>query len=269
MPQHKFLNVDFGQLYPNIDSAEGFATENAILKTTPYKPEVLFIGTFNHGWHWNDADFFYGRGMFMWPILANLFCYNNNQLIQARNANNNNPNLDEIFKICKKSKIAFADIVKGLKKNVNYIVNQNQKCVLVENQYCWNDYKDRHLDNLGAANYLEDNVKEIIEFIKKTPSIKHVYFTFKSGDWVVNKKDEIIQGINLIQNRAIDCGSIFTPTASGFGQTLQAPFNQRAWSLAHCWVWNGMPNQVPINRLQYTHFNHNWLQNCNVIPNNF
>lgn len=54
--QHKFLNYNF---------ENGYQTHNSILDTTPYKPEVIFIGTFNHGWDWNQSDFFYGRGMYL------------------------------------------------------------------------------------------------------------------------------------------------------------------------------------------------------------
>ncbi len=53
---HKFLNTP-QEIWNN-----GFTTKDAILQT-PYFPKVLFIGTFNHGWIWNTADFFYGRDM--------------------------------------------------------------------------------------------------------------------------------------------------------------------------------------------------------------
>ena len=46
---HKFQNHDW---------KNSFWTENSILKTDHYKPEVLFIGTFNHGWKCNPSDFF-------------------------------------------------------------------------------------------------------------------------------------------------------------------------------------------------------------------
>ena len=51
---HKYQQHDFGN---------GFQTRNSILCTEHYKPEVIFIGTYNHGWTWNNSDFFYGRGI--------------------------------------------------------------------------------------------------------------------------------------------------------------------------------------------------------------
>lgn len=72
---HKFQENNFGN---------GFQSHNSILDTVNYYPEVIFIGTFNHGWKWNNADFYYGRGMYMWTAMANLFLYNSNQLIKTR-----------------------------------------------------------------------------------------------------------------------------------------------------------------------------------------
>ena len=46
---HKFQEQDFGN---------SFQTHNSILDKVSYDPEVIFIGTFNHGWSWNQADFF-------------------------------------------------------------------------------------------------------------------------------------------------------------------------------------------------------------------
>src|SRR5689334_2487353 len=91
----------------------GFDTKDAILFKTPYEPEVIFIGTFNHGWPWNNADFFYGRGMYMWTIMANFFIHNSNVLVDRRipPPGNGVPSLSQIFQICKDGKITFADIV--------------------------------------------------------------------------------------------------------------------------------------------------------------
>ncbi len=50
--QHKFYQTSFGN---------GFETHNAILDITPYKPEVMIVGTFNPDTpNANYADFFYG-----------------------------------------------------------------------------------------------------------------------------------------------------------------------------------------------------------------
>lgn len=253
---HNFLNHNFGN---------GFYTENTILKNDNYDPEVLIIGTFNHGWIWNEADFFYGRGMFMWTVMANLFLHNSNELISTRRANNNNPNINEIFEICLRAKISFADLVRGTSENIPTQEFPEDELVIVNNNYSWRSYKDVPLDDLGALGWLDDNVNEIIEYINATPSIKHIYFTFKSGLWIVGRKNQII--INL-RDEVSTC-SIFTPTANGFGKKLPNPYNERAWSLAHCWVWNGLANEVEINREGYGHLDHEWLRDKGVNPHNF
>ncbi|ALJ00756.1 hypothetical protein [Rufibacter tibetensis] len=245
---HKFLNKNWGN---------GFQTHNSILDTVPYEPEAIFIGTFNHGWDWNNAEFFYGRGMYMWTILSNLFLHNQNLEVQRVIAGN-----DIVpFEICQRGKIIFADIVKGTKPHI--LTQQEGNSIIVNNNYIWDDYGDDHLDTMGANEWLDDNVEDIVKFINSTESIKHIYFTFKSGGWLVDKLNLIIA-----QTPTVTACSIFTPTGSGFRQNLMQ-YPARAWSLAHCWVWNGLPHETPINKPSYGHFNHDWLITNEVNPNNF
>lgn len=253
--QHKFLNHN--------DWENGFYTENSILKNKEFLPEVLFIGTFNHGWNWNPSDFFYGRGMYMWPNLANLFLHNQNILVAARRLNNDNPALEQIFEICKKGKIAFADIIKGTKENIDIkIENRN---VLVNGNFVWKDYKDKPLNYMGSQDWLKDNTKEICKYVNENPSIKNIYFTFKSaGNWI----DELKNHISDNTPNATSC-SIFTPTGNGFRENLPIPFNNRPFSILHSWVWNGLEHNIPVNKTGYGHLNHEWLIRNGVNPNNF
>lgn len=263
---HKYQQHNFGN---------GFQTHHSILDTVPYEPEVIFIGTYNHGWSWNQSDFYYGRDMYMWTILGNFFLHGHNQLIQKRNSNNNVPTRPQIFEICQKGKIVFADIVKGIQEEIPALELENERCVLVNNEYRWEstyignqrigEYSDTHLDKMATQGWLDDNVSAIIKYIIETPSIKHVYFTFKSGDWLVQKLNVIEQGIR----NDVSCCSIFSPTGNGFRRNLQAPFQERSWSLAHCWIWNGLPHQVPVNKPGFGHLDHDWLRSKGVNPNNF
>jgi hypothetical protein len=261
--------------YQQHDFLNGFQTHNGILDIIPYEPEVLFIGTFNHGWSWNNSDFFYGRNMYMWTVLGNLFEYNRNYLISPRTINNHHPSLEQLFEICKKGKIVFADIVKGLKEDIPVMEDIQEQYVLINNEYKWNsrvinssksgEYSDAHLEGIAKFGWLDDNVNAIINFVNETTTIKHIYFTFKSGSWLVEKLNSICSGIR----QDVSSCSIFTPTAKGFGKLLEPPFSKRAWGLAHCWVWNGLDNQYPINRPDYGHLNHEWLIDKGVYPNNF
>ena len=253
---HKYQEHNFGN---------EFQTHNSILDTVPYNPEVIFIGTYNHGWSWNQSDFFYGRGMYMWPAMANLFLHNSNVLIRKRQPNNDIPTRLQIFDICKTGKIIFADIVKGIKDNIPAVEQADNESVLVNNQYIWKSYKDGPLDHMATQDWLDDNVNEIVKYINETKTIKHIYFTFKSGVWLVDKMNEIKQRIR----NDVTCCSIFTPTASGFRENLPAPYQERVWSLTHCWVWNGLENQMFINRENYGHLTHDWLGRNGVDPHNF
>jgi hypothetical protein len=114
--EHKLINYNWGN---------GFKTTNTILNT-PYEPQVMIIGTFNHGWNWNQADFFYGRGLYMWTVLANIFIYNQNCLSKQRTINNVEPSFEQLFTICKKGKLTFADIVLKTKPQVKIEQKKNQ-----------------------------------------------------------------------------------------------------------------------------------------------
>ncbi len=257
--QHKFLERN--------DLPFGFSTNDTILKSEEYCPITLFVGTYNPNWDWNPADFFYGRGMYMWPILANLFLYNENILFHPRNGNNNQPTLQQIYEICKKGKISFADIIKGVKNDIPINVNNQQRTVQVNNEFVWQSYKDGELDFMGNQNWLDDNINAIADYIINTPSIKHVYFTFKSGSWIVEKKRELTNTVNQNRND-VTFENIFSPSGNGFGH-LMPQYNQRCWSITHCWIWNGLNHNTPINRIGYGHLDHSWLRSCGVEPTNF
>jgi hypothetical protein len=257
------------------DFQNGFQTHNSVLDTVPYEPEVIFIGTLNHGWSWNNSDFFYGRGMYMWTVLGNLFIHNSNHLVSPRTANNVQPTLQQLFEICRKGKIVFANIVKGLKPEIQTIENIQERYVLVNNEFKWcsgeingkriGGYADSHIENMAKHGWLDDNVDAIMKYINKTTSIKHIYFTFKSGLWLVEKLNAICNGVR----RDVSYCSIFTPTAKGFGELLEPPFNTRAWGLTHCWIWNGLGHHFPVIKPGYGHLNHDWLIDNGVNPDNF
>jgi len=263
--RHKFESIPPNP--PGINWDQQFQTRNGILDIVPYEPEIIIIGTFNPGLPWNDADFFYGRGMYMWTIMANLFLHNGNVLFKRRNPvpPNNMPSLEEVFKICQKGKLVFADLILGTKKEIPTVIDAVQQSVRINGNYNWPDYKDVHLDYMGTQDWLDDNVENIVKYIQSTSSIKHIYFTFKSGKWLVEKMNEVLAAFPNIPG----C-SLFTPSGNGFGKNFRAPFNKRAWSITHHWIWNNMNNpNVPVTHSDYGHLDHDWLISKGVIPGNF
>ena len=263
--RHKFENKPPSS--QEIQWPQGFATTSAILSTTPYEPEVIIIGSFNHGWPWNDADFFYGRDMYMWTVMANLFLHNANIQVGRRNPQplNNIPTLNEIFQICKNGKLCFADLILGINANIPVEVdNLNQEVIVNNGDYIWRNHGDAALNRMGNLGYLDTNVQNIINFINNKPSIKHIYFTFATGGpWIVGLKDSIIDAFPNLQ-----AGSIYTPTGMRLPNYHGYPL--RPFSLAHHWIWNnnGHPN-APVNNNNYIHMDHEWLIRNGVNPNNF
>ncbi|POY37264.1 hypothetical protein C3L50_14675 [Flavobacterium alvei] len=264
---HKFQNHDW---------KNGFWTENSILKTNHYKPEVLFIGTFNPLTpNANFADFFYGRNYF-WPIFKNLFV--ENQTIHNRRrmpTNGNpipplNPTLDEIFKICKKCKIGFADMINSafphtegyqIKKNDNVIFNELEYNLILDNK----KKGIRGLAELNNIKQIEWNIENIKNYLCENPTIKYIYFTRKpSGIWLKKWNDLIKSDCSIGKT----FGFIFTPSGQPL-TNLPIPFNTRIKSLTHCWVWNNLQHQIPINKNGYCNLNHDWLIQNGVNPNNF
>jgi hypothetical protein len=134
---------------------------------------------------------------------------------------------------------------------------------MINKDYKWDNYSDKHLNVLGNRNWLEDNVDEIVKYINANTSIKHIYFTFKSENWLIHKREVIIA-----KTKWNSAGSIFTPTGMGFRKNL-AGFGNRSSSLANCWVWNGLSCQTQVNKHGYIHLDHEWLKSKGVNVLNF
>lgn len=250
--EHKFLNHN--------NWKNGFWTENAILKTDKYEPEVLIIGTNNPNTpNANFADFFYGRNYF-WPAFKNLA--NGNYDLKSRRMPSNgspkfplNPTLDEIFELCKQFKFSFADLntcVLINQHNIDFLPNDNVILNNIEYNLI-NDSKKNGvlgLEELDLIGEVEWNTNEIISYLKENQKIKEVYLTRQpTGIW---KKhwDEI-----KIENPDKIFKVIYTPS----GNSL--PGSPRLNSLICHWLFNNNDN--------YDRLCHNWLEESEVDINNY
>lgn len=234
---HKFLN----KIWQN-----GYATENAILSTTPYKPEVLFIGTYNPnttGNH-NLANFFYGRDNYLFPMLHGIFNLNSiyNQLPPYENL---------IWPICMQLKLSFADLITSVFPNHNIQLAPYSNKISF-NGSTYNLLKDKDLieinDLYGELIWNDDN---IINFINNTPSLKYVFLTQKSNNLFsshfINIKNNCVRD-NLTFRY------IYTPS----GQSL--PGKPREFYLAMQWL---------IEQDNETGFNLSLLHSHNINSFNF
>ncbi|WOD44186.1 hypothetical protein [Hwangdonia lutea] len=207
--RHKFFHKDFG---------EGFRTENAILIETPYKPEILFIGTFNPltNDEANPADFFYGRNWF-WPILFNIFKHNKIAVIEKQRKfypPDFNPTLKEVFGFMKKHKLSFADLIMEIlpEKNINCIAGNN---IFYENEH-YDLIKDNHLAKLNRKGEVSWSTKHLIDYINYNPQIKQVYFTRKS----TSPFSEELYGLEkVLSERHVKVKQLFTPSGQGLKGT--------------------------------------------------
>jgi hypothetical protein len=228
---HKFIETNF---------LGGFQTHDAILDVTPYKPEVMVIGTFNPGTPNARADFFYGRNYF-WPAFKNLFIEGRVGLTNTRMPlrgvppphNLLNPTLAEIFCLCIKLKLTFADLIDKVLQNNNpqYELLPNDHVIFNGQEY--NLITDDNngllpLDGFGQVNW---NTQNIIKYLCDNPQIKTIYFTRKpTGIWQ-NQWNQIVNH-PCIKGRQLT--NIYTPS----GRRLRKPVMN---SLLHHWVHNNTP----------------------------
>lgn len=253
--RHKFYQTNFGN---------GYSTPNAILDTTPYKPEVMFLGTFNPDTpNANFADFFYGRNFF-WPAFKNLFVHNGIVLQNRRMPQNGNPpavldpTLLEIFEICLHLKLTFSDLVLEVlhTDNPNYEMLQNDN--VIYNQQEFNLIQDGQneaiggLQQLNALNQVNWNTQNIIKYLCDNPQIKSIYFTRRpTGIWA----DHWNQIVNheCMTGRLLT--NIFTPSGQG-----RPVFHSMARLLNH-WLHNDNQN--------FGKLDNNWLTQNGVNINDY
>lgn len=201
---HKFREVDFGS---------EFKTKNSILVNTPYKPEILFIGTFNPMTNEDDnmAEFFYGRNWF-WPILFNIFHYKNITLDKQRKfyKPEPNPTLSEIFDFMKIHKITFADLITSvLDTDDEYCIAKNK---IIYNKNCYDLINDGHLSKLNNLGKVQWNETELIDYLSNNKTIKNIYFTRKYTKPFSLILDKIEKEF---KNRELRIKYLFTPSGQG------------------------------------------------------
>ena len=193
--------------------------DNGILESISYKPEILFIGTFNPNCEDNVADIFYGRNYF-WPIVFYVF----DEKVSLENRRDKTrpfkPSLSEIINFIQNYKIIFADILKQIEIE-NFDKNQKIQIVFTLKNEKYNLFYDAYLnDENGLIELLNLNnvtpiwnTERIIETIKNHPTINKVLFTRKSFN-DVPKFGKIWQTIKdefKIDNRNIVFDVLHTP----------------------------------------------------------
>lgn len=244
---HTFFSKDF---------LNGFQTHNAILDITPYKPEVMFVGTFNAGTPGQKADFFYGRNFF-WPALKNLFFHNAVALTSRRMPTRGvppailNPTIIEVFELCGQLNLTFSDLIlEVLHRESPTCEIRTGKVIFEGVEYNLTD--DNHLQALDNCGQVHWNTQNIIEYLCKNPQIKQIYFTRKpvgiyASQWNLIINHDCMRG-RLTTN-------IFTPSGAG------DPVSRSMTRLLNHWIHNTNPTFGTLNNT--------WLVNKGVTLNNY
>jgi hypothetical protein len=225
---HKFLTNNFGN---------GFQTTNALLAVTPYKPEVLIIGTFNPNSIANaGSDFYYSRNYF-WPAFKNIFTHNA-PVIQQRRDNTNpvDPTLNEIFELCLRLKLSFADLITQTLNFNNPLYHQHGNIVELDGlQY--DLIADDDLAALDEINQVNWNTENIVRYICANPTIHSIYFTRRAtGIW----QEPWLHIINHQCSTGIYKANLYTPA----GRRIIAPVMD---GLLQRWLANDNPNFGQMN----------------------
>jgi len=257
---HKFLSVNQHQNNFNWDNR--FYTENAILKNIDiYKPEIMFLGTFNPELQNNPADFFYGRNFF-WTAFKNLFYKEQIILKKQRLAfNPYDPSLEEIFQLCIRLKLTFSDLVNSIfnDQNNNQIIVRNNKEFISFGKIEYNPISDGDLQKLDRIQKVDWNTDNIINYLNNNKQILKIYLTRQNNFcWQTQ--------VNRIANEfpEIEIVPIYTPSAQGGALHKQTGIygDGKMSPLLRHWTQNNNGN--------YGNLNHNnWLTNNGVDINNF
>lgn len=258
--QHKFYSVPQGGLgWP-----DDFYTDNGILRSPSYDPELLIVGTFNPNTpHRNHADIFYGRNYF-WPAMKNLFGHKQVRLLHTRMPkrgvpkNPLDPTLSEVFSLCRDLKLCFADLVAGVfhRANPRYTVLASGQVKMDGRVY--NLIRDGRQGEVHGLSELAEigqvlwNTENIINYLNSNPRIRWVYLTRRpTGIWAAPWAQIIQRG--AMQGRVFS--NLFTPSGQG------SPVNNSMNRLLAHWVHNTDPN--------FGRLDHGWLLQHGVNPANF
>jgi hypothetical protein len=253
--RHKFYQNNF---------ENGFQTINAILATTPYKPEVMIVGTFNPETpNTNFADFYYGRNFF-WPSIYNLFINDGIFLTKRRMPTRGNPlpsikpSLPQIFQLCSKLKLTFSDLVLEIfnNNNSNYQFLQNGNIIFKDIEYNLiqdgRKWKVEGLQQLSLVDEVNWNTQNIINYLIENPQIKTIYFTRKPiGVWA--EQWNLIVNHSCIKDRRTT--NIFTPSGAG------KPVYRNVLRLLNHWIFSDNPNFGKLDK--------NWLREKGININKF
>ncbi len=168
---HKLIQSDLGN---------GFATKNAILETTPYKPEILIIGTFYPPTLFMNANFPGHRLNQYWSSFMNLF---EDEFATSHQIK------PSAIELCTQKKLTFADFVLNIFPDDNnyeylpsdYVSYEGHTYNLLQNHSTKTDHGLDQLETLGKLTW---NTQNIINYLNQNPQITSIQLSRNpTGIW--------------------------------------------------------------------------------------
>jgi hypothetical protein len=192
-----------------------------------FVPTVLIVGTFNPAWpESNYAEWFYGRisNNYFWDVLPRL--YNSELNLRFTNAS--------AWKdFCSKYKIALTDLITCI-DDADKDNPSHQKLI------------GEYLDTSIAKSFQQIEPTNIVDLLKKWPSIKNVYLTRQGGN---SYYDGLWASVEEYCNKSgIEARCLLTPSAS-------ARFKIKAYKLEN------PKDATPLRNFIY----HSWRQHWHKI----
>jgi hypothetical protein len=143
------------------------------------------------------------------------------------------------------------------------------------------DFSDVRINDALKAGLAANNTEAIVKYICANKSIKNVYATSNFNEALNEIWGSIIKDVNECRANDVVFGSLITPSGNGvrasFPDLRDQYENVRTADIARHWVWQNevYPTEnnqsVPItqllNRPDFIHFDHEWLEDKGVDIN--
>lgn len=164
------------------------------LERLDFKPKTLIVGTFNPKIEGNKAKWFYGRfDNNFWDVLPRIY--------EKDSMRCSTP--DDWKKFCKRNQIAITDLIASIEDaDLN---DKNHRAKL-------RTYSDKSI----AESFERHSFVDIVELLKKHPTIKHIYLTRGVGETFWRRAWRPVE--NYARKKNLKVENLITPSGYAFYQ---------------------------------------------------
>lgn len=176
--------------------------EDLNLENLDFAPTTLIVGTFNPAWpEGNKAEWFYGRiDNNFWDVLPRLYGKESMRCSKP----------SEWKQFCKENKVAITDLIETI---ADANEENNNHIALLKT------FSDKNIANEFSKQKLVD----IVELLKRNPTIKNIYFTRGIRETFWKRSWKPIKA--YCDSKKYKCETLLTPSGYAFYQ--QAKYNKK------------------------------------------